>query len=115
MKKHKEEEQSPYSGIEKQLLNTFFAGVYISAKELVLIGRELELGEFSMKNRELLLKQLFTKAHSEKRVPKLFAKLENLVEDRNREYAKLLQKYPNSRNALMPLIQKSHATKRVLR
>jgi hypothetical protein len=114
LRKDREEEQSPYSGVERQLLNTFYSGLYISAKELLDLGRESGVDNIALKSRELLLKEIFSQSHKNGNVAEVMRRLRLLVDKRVAEYQSLFQKYPNSRGVILPLLQKAHGTKRVL-
>jgi hypothetical protein len=111
--KRKEEKQSPYSGIERQLLNTFFSGIYFSAKEFVELGKELNL-DLPVKGRELVLKKIIAEVSKKGEIPLFVEKLSAMIDRRKGEYEALLQNYPESRDSLFPLIQKTVSTKKLL-
>jgi len=109
-----EERKSPYSGIEQQLLNTFFSGVYISAKEFLDIGREMGYSDLAMKNRELLLKEIIARAEQEKRIEEFAKKIDILIGQRKKEYSNLIETYPKTSQLLSQLIHKATSTQRLI-
>ena len=109
-----EERKGPYSGIEQQLLNTFFSGVYISAKEFLDIGREMGYSDLAMKNRELLLKEIIARAEQEKRIEEFAKKIDILIGQRKKEYSNLIETYPKTSQLLSQLIHKATSTQRLI-
>ncbi len=109
-----EERKSSYSGIEQQLLNTFFSGIYISAKEFLDIGREMGYSDLAMKNRELLLKEIIARAEQEKRIEEFAKKIDNLIGQRKKEYSSLIEAYPKTSQLLSQLIHKATSTQRLI-
>jgi len=109
-----EERRNPYGGIERQLLNTFFSGIYISAKEFLDIGREMGFDGLALKNRELLIKEIVAQADREGRSGELAEKLNILITKRVKEYSKLMENYPKTTSQISQLIQKANATKRLI-
>ena len=111
--KRREEKQSPYSGVERQLLNTFFSGLYFSAKEFVDLGKELDL-DLPVKGRELIIKKIIAEVSKRGDMPMFVEKLSAMIDRKKDEYEVLLQNYPNSSDTLSPLIQKAVSTKKLL-
>jgi len=112
--KPKREEQTPYSGIERQLLNTFFSGVYISAKDFLTIGRNMNMEGLALKNRELLVKEIIARANKNSQTAELVSQLIKIISLRISEYQNLLSNYPNNGAILSQMIQKSNATKKLI-
>jgi hypothetical protein len=113
-RKNDQEKSSPYSGVERHLLNTFFSGVYISAKDFVLVGRALGFEGLSLKNRELIIKDLIAKANSENRVTELAEEIVKIIDLRVSEYRELLENYPKTAPVLTPLVQKAISSKKLV-
>jgi len=109
-----EERNNPYSGIEKQLLNTFFSGIYISAKEFLTIGRDMGMQNLALKSRELLIKEIVATADKNGQTPELANRLITIVSNRVKEYQKLISNYPKSVGILSQLVQKGNATKMLI-
>jgi len=112
--KHKREEQSPYSGIERQLLNTFFSGIYISAKDFLTIGRNMNMEGLALKNREILVKEIIARANKSSQTAELVSQLIKIISLRILEYQNLLSNYPNNTAIISQMIQKANATKRLI-
>jgi hypothetical protein len=114
LKHRKQESQSPYGGVERQLLNTFFSGVYISSKDFLIIGRKLEMEGLALKGRELLLKEIIARAETEGKVSNLVSEFLQIISKRVEEYRKLLEAYPHSTAVISQLMQKANATKMLI-
>lgn len=113
-KERKLEPKNPYSGIERQLLNTYFSGIYISAKEFLDIGRELKMQGLALKSRELLINEIISRADADNKKAELISKLLIIISARVKEYQKLVDNYPKSVNIVSQLIQKANATKKLI-
>ena len=110
----KEERNNPYRGIEQQLLNTFFSGIYISAKEFLDIGREMGMDNLALKSRELLIKEIVSRADKNGQTPELVNRLVLIISSRIKEYQKLIDSYPKSVGIVSQLVQKANASKRLI-
>ena len=109
-----EERNNPYSGIERQLLNTFFSGIYISAKEFLDIGRDMKMEGLALKSRELLIKEVVSRADKNGQTAELSQKLVVIISQRVKEYQKLIDNYPKSVSIVSQLVQKANASKRLV-
>ncbi len=114
-KRERNEEQSnPYSGVERQLLNTFFSGLYISAKDFLNLGRKMGFDGLALKSRELLIKEIIARSEKEGRTGEFSQNIVIIIDERIAQYSKLVENYPRSLSQISQLIQKANATKRVL-
>ncbi len=105
--------KSKFTTLENHFLNTFFSGIYISAKEFITIGKEVGV-EMSMNSRELLIKELLNKSDANKTLEKTITMLNALVQERVEKYHALSRDYPLSNAPLSQLAQKANATKSLL-
>jgi hypothetical protein len=108
LKKKREEK---YSGPEIKLLNTALSGLYFSAKDLFNIGKDAGVEDMALKSRELILKHLFSNVEKVDEVKRL---IRVKIDERVREYQKLLSQYPRNRETIFPMIQKANHTKTIL-
>jgi hypothetical protein len=115
-KREREEERAnPYGGIERQLLNTYFSGLYISAKDFLNIGRDMGFSDLALKSRELLIKEIIARADKEGRTDEVANRVIDIINQRVNIYSQLIDAYPKSVSQLSQLVQKANATKRLVR
>ncbi|MBU1990079.1 hypothetical protein KJ691_04960 [bacterium] len=105
--------KSKFTSLENQFLNTFFSGIYISAKEFIQIGEKTGL-KLGMNSRELLIKELLNKSDENGTLNQTAALLNTLIQDRIQQYHSLSMDYPASAAMLSKLAQKATATKSLL-
>ena len=113
-REQEDERNNPYSGIERQLLNTFFSGIYISATEFLNVGRSMGMENLALKSRELLIKEIISQADKSGSTPELANKLVMIVSGRVKEYQNMIDKYPKSVGVISQLVQKANASKRLI-
>jgi len=108
-----EKEQESYSAFDRELLNTYFSGLYFSASDLVNLAKKLNLN-LPIKGREILLKKIISHSHENNSLDILSSEFSKMLDKRVQEYSALLENYPNSQKVLMPLITKANATKKLI-
>jgi hypothetical protein len=114
MKRREEEEKNPYKGVENQLLNTFFSGVYLTNFDFYRIGKKMGIPDIAMKSRDFLVHELFAVAQKEDRIEELIRELSIVIDKRLAIYKEYMEQYPNSRKELGQLIYKAMNLKRTL-
>ena len=110
----REDRNNPYSGVERQLLNTFFSGIYISAKEFLDIGRDMKIDNLALKSRELLIKEIISRADKNEQTLELANRLVVIISERVKSYQILTDNYPKSIGIISQLVQKANASKRLI-
>ncbi len=113
MKKEKRSIKSKFTSIENQLLNTFFSGLYISAKEFIEIGKETGI-KLDMNSRELLIKELLNKSDQNGTLDQTVQLLNNIIQERIDRYNSLSKDYPGAFLALSALATKANSTRSLL-
>jgi hypothetical protein len=113
MKRHRHEERSKFLSLENHFLNTFFSGLYLSAGDFIIIGRENGLN-LQMHSREMLIKSLLNESDTLGTITNVIASLNRLIDERISEYHRLSLNYPGARIALAKLAQKANGTKALL-
>ena len=108
-----EKEQESYTSFDRELLNTYFSGLYFSASDLVNLAKKLDLN-LPIKGREILLKKIISYSHENNSLDVLSSEFSKMVDLRVKEYSTLLENYPQSQKILMPLITKANATKKLI-
>jgi len=106
-------EQESYASFDKELLNTYFSGLYFSASDLVNLAKKLNLN-LPIKGREILLKKIISQSYENNSLDVLNSEFSQMIDQRVKEYSDLLENYPNSQKVLMPLITKANATKKLI-
>ncbi|MDD2791063.1 MAG: hypothetical protein PHU40_10420 [Sulfurimonas sp.] len=105
--------KSRFTALENQFLNTFFSGIYISAKEFINIGKKVDI-PMSMNSRELLIKELLNKSDANGTLAQTTQLLTTLIKERVAAYHSLSKDYPGAASALAVLAQKANATASLL-
>lgn len=114
MKKRRyETERSKFTALENHFLNTFFSGLYISAGELIELGKSVDL-PMEMHGREHLIKELLNKSHDAGTLPQVIAGLNKIIDARIGEYHRLSLEYPEAHGPMAKLAQKANGTKSLL-
>ncbi len=114
MKKRRyESERSKFTALENHFLNTFFSGLYLSAGDLINIGKSVEL-PMQMNSREKLIKELLNKSDEAGTLPQVTALLNKLIDERIQEYHRLSLDYPGAHAPMAKLAQKANGTKGLL-
>ncbi len=113
MKKQNRSMKSKFTALENHFLNTFFSGIYISAKEFIEVAKQVGL-DLSMNSRELLIKELLNKSDEKGSLEQTIALLNALVQQRVEKYNELSRDYPGANIPLSQLAQKANATKSLL-
>lgn len=113
MKRRRHEERSKFLLLENHFLNTFFSGLYLSAGDLIAIGRENGLN-LQMHSREMLIKDLLNESDKIDTIAGVIAALNRLIDERISAYHRLGLDYPGARAALTKLAQKANGTKSLL-
>ena len=108
-----ETERSKFTALENHFLNTFFSGLYISAGELIALGKTVGL-PLEMNSREKLIKELLNKSHDAGTLPEVIAGLNRIIDARIAEYHRLSIEYPDAHNPMAKLAQKANGTKSLL-
>ena len=112
MKKHYQE-RSQFLSLENHFLNTFFSGLYLSASDLIAVGRANGI-ELQMHSREMLIKDLLNESNKNDTLNGVIASLNGLIDDRINALHRLSLEYPNARAALAKLAQKATGSKALL-
>jgi hypothetical protein len=86
--KKKNENPSKYQHVINQLLTLYFSGVYITSKDIMVMGNALGF-ELPSKNREILLKTLFAECEKMEKMPQLCDGFIRLLQARLHEYKTL--------------------------
>ncbi|MDD2906299.1 MAG: hypothetical protein WBK95_09410 [Sulfurimonas sp.] len=105
--------KSRFTALENQFLNTFFSGIYISAKEFINIGKKVGI-PMSMNSRELLIKELLNKSDANATLQQTTQLLSTLIQERVATYHALSKDYPGAASTLAALAQKANATASLL-
>ncbi len=113
MKKQNRSMKSKFTALENHFLNTFFSGIYISAKEFIEVAKQVGL-DLTMNSRELLIKELLNKSDEKGSLEQTIALLNALVQQRVEKYNELSRDYPGANIPLAQLAQKANATKSLL-
>lgn len=111
--RHYETQRSKFTALENHFLNTFFSGLYLSAADLISIGREAGMA-MQMNSRELLIKELLNKSHDAGTLPQVTALLNRLIDERIAQYHRLSIEYPGAQSPMARLAQKANGTKSLL-
>ncbi|MBD3823157.1 MAG: hypothetical protein IE916_01430 [Epsilonproteobacteria bacterium] len=106
--------KSRFTALENQLLNTFFSGVYISANEIISIGKKVDL-ELDMNSRELLIKELLNKSDANGKLQECAGLLDALLQERVHQYHMLSRDYNGAASELAALATKTNATRTLLK
>lgn len=113
MKKRHFDERSQFFSLENHFLNTFFSGLYLSAADLIAIGREVGT-DLQMHSREMLIKDLLNKSNDNGKLGDLIAVFNRVIDERISVCHRLSLEYPHSRAPLAKLAQKATGTKALL-
>jgi hypothetical protein len=105
--------KSRFTALENQFLNTFFSGIYISAKEFITIGNTVGV-PMGMNTRELLIKELLNKSDANGTLEQTTQLLNSLIQERVSVYHSLSKDYPGAASALAKLAQKANSTASLL-
>ena len=111
--KKRDVQKQKISLVEKQLLSLFFCGHYISTKDIVDIGKKMEI-ELDFKSRKIILQKLFIAAKKEDKTKELVDLFCDLLDRRNKELLKYIRLYPSSKDIFGVHIQKANSTKMLL-
>lgn len=113
MKKRHFEERSQFMSLENHFLNTFFSGLYLSAADLIAIGKANGV-ELHMHSREMLIKDLLNESNNKGTLQGVIASLNTLIDERVNACHRLSLDYPAARSALAKLAQKGTGSKALL-
>lgn len=113
MKKRHFEERSQFLSLENHFLNTFFSGLYLSAADLIAIGKANGV-ELHMHSREMLIKDLLNESHTKGTLQGVIASFNALIDERINACHRLSLEYPAARSALAKLAQKATGSKALL-
>ena len=113
MKKRHFEERSRFISLENHFLNTFFSGLYLSAADLIAVGRVNGVN-LQMHSREMLIKDLLNESDKMGTLNGVIASLNALIDERIGACHRLSLEYPNARAALAKLAQKATGSKALL-
>ncbi len=108
-----DDNKSRFFSIENHFLNTFFSGLYISAGDLINIGKKNDI-ELSMHSRELLIKELLNSADKNSNLNSVISAMLELIDERIDELHRLSLSYPDAREPLATLAQKCVGSKSLL-
>jgi hypothetical protein len=111
--KNRQSIQSKFTALENHFLNTFFSGIYITAKEFIEIGAKVGI-KLGMNSRELLIKELLNKSDENGTIHQCVELLNTLIQGRIYKYSSLGINYPGATEMLSKLAQKATATKSLL-
>jgi len=112
-RKH-EDRQSEYETLEKQLLSLFHSGIYISSFDVIKIGKTIGL-DMPFKDRDILLKSLFSQAKKEDKFQEALRQLGLFLKERANAYTVLGNEYPHARPLISSWLQKAKATDSLLK
>lgn len=113
MKRQDREERSKFLALENHFLNTFFSGLYLSAADLIRIGRANDVA-LQMHSREMLIKDLLNESEKAGTLNGVIASLNALIDERISACHRLSLDYPGARAPLAKLAQKATGTKALL-
>ncbi|MCI4406870.1 MAG: hypothetical protein JHC35_06245 [Sulfuricurvum sp.] len=113
MKKRHFEERSQFMSLENHFLNTFFSGLYLSAADLIAIGKANGV-ELHMHSREMLIKDLLNESNNKGTLQGVIGSLNALIDERINVCHRLSLEYPSARGALAKLAQKATGSKALL-
>ena len=113
MKQRHFEQPSKFMSLENHFLNTFFSGLYFSAKDFINIGKKHGI-ELPMHSREMLIKDLLNKSDENGVLSAIIGEFNALIDEQINTYHRLSLEYPNARVPLAKLAQKCTGTKALL-
>ena len=88
-----------YSMLIKQILALHFSGAYITNKEFVEIGKNIGI-DVDLADRETVFKKILSKAVEENKENELFGAISNILKQRFKEYKRLSDEFPNSKEII---------------
>ena len=109
----KRQDRSQFSALENHFLNTFFSGLYLSASDLLLIAKKVNL-PLQMNTREQLIKDLLNQSYDANTLAQTTQLLTQLIDERIQEYQKLSMNYQGANSILSNLINRANSTKALL-
>lgn len=80
-------------GLQKKLITLFFSGIYITSKDLIDMAEQLDI-ELPSKDREILMKYLFSETVKTQQTDKLLSLIVELLNIRIEEYKSLTISFP---------------------
>ena len=113
MKKNRPSIKSKFTALENQFLNTFFSGIYISAREFIEIAKKVGIS-LDMNSRELLIKELLNKSEANATLLQTVELLSQLINDSVHRYNTLSRDYTGSAQMLAKLSHKAMSTNSLL-
>lgn len=109
MKRQNQEKPSPFLSLESHFLNTFYAGIYLSGKDMVLIAHAHDI-DMPLKSREIILKTLLNTAQDQNKLQGVIADLTSLIQERIKVLTIYAHDFPQAAPFLQTLIQKSSSS-----
>lgn len=113
MKRRHFDERSQFFSLENHFLNTFFSGLYFSAVDFILIGREVGL-DLQMHSREMLIKELLNQSNENGKLSDVITAMNRVIDERISACHRLSLEYPSARQPLAKLAQKASGSKALL-
>ena len=114
MKKGFKEKASPFQTLENHFLNVYHAGVYLSAKEMINVGKEFGY-DIPLKSRELIIKKLHNTANDKDELSAVITKLSSIVQERIKTLNALASDFPKAAAFLQGIIQRTTSTDMLLK
>jgi hypothetical protein len=102
-----------YEGVERQLLATFYSGVYLTNADMIEVGKRIGL-ELAYKDRTALLKELMHHAHETNQKSELMQAFVQILQLRADTYRKLVKNFPATAPILEEMIHKARSTAMLL-
>ena len=114
MKKGFKEKVSPFQTLENHFLNVYHAGVYLSAQEMVNVGKTFGY-DIPLKSRELIIKNLLNTANDKDELASVIANLSTIIQERIQTLNTLATDFPKAATFLKGIIQRTTSTDLLLK
>lgn len=98
---------------EKNMLSLYSSGVYISTKDIVDLGKALDI-ELPYKVRRIILQKLFVEAKAKDQFAELVSLISKMMDNKSKKLSEFSSAYPASAPIVNSLIQKANSTKMLL-
>lgn len=98
---------------EKSMLSLYSSGVYISTKDIVALGKKLDI-ELPYKTRRIILQKLFIEAKAKDQFANLVALVSQMIDAKSQKLLEMSKHYAATAAVIQPLIQKANSTKMLL-
>ncbi len=101
--------EAGFSLLEKQILALHYNGTYINNFEFQKIAKSIGI-DLDLSDREKMLKNLIKKVKEEHKERPFIATMTKFLQGRIKQYEELLASHPQSKEIVMPYIQKTRST-----